>query len=154
MIDVSFEGFRYHKPLPNFYRVENPENPKKEISVDLLDELFELAKEYGFTGISYSKLSDDFKTKFNIDFDNVLIFKFLIGDDLIKMGPSDEKCKLMDEEFQEYGAHVFEFADKLRENGFQADLIHPLDDNLSLRAIALQSNDCVITRSNMCFFKD
>lgn len=154
MIDVSFEGFRYHKPLPNFYKIENPENPKREISEDLLDDLLRLAKTYGFTGISYSKLSDDFKAEFNIDIDNVLIFKFLIGDDIIGMGPSKEKCKLMDDEFQEYGAHVFEFADKLRENGFQADLIHPLDDNLSLRAIALQSNDCVITRSNMCFFKD
>lgn len=41
----------------------------------------------------------------------------------------------------------------LRENGFQADLIHPLHDNLSLRAIALQSNECVITGSNMCLLK-
>ncbi len=154
MIDTSFEGFRYHKPLPDFYKVENPKNPKMEISEDLLDDLVELAKKYDFTGLSYSKLSDDFKKEFNIDMDNIIIFKFLIGDELIRMEPSKEKGKMMDEEFQEYGIHVYEFADFLRENGFQADLIHPLDDNLSLRAIALQSNDCVITRSNMCFFRD
>jgi NAD-dependent dihydropyrimidine dehydrogenase PreA subunit len=77
-----------------------------------------------------------------------------MGVDLINMEPSREKGKLMDKEFQEYGIHVYEFADFLRENGFNADLIHPLDDNLSLRAIAMQSNDCVITRSNMCYFKD
>ena len=154
MIDASFERFRYHKPLPNFYKIENPQNPKREISDDLLNELDGLAKKYGFTGISYSKLSDDFKREFVINIDNVLIFKFLMGDDLIKMEPSPEKGKLMDDEFQEYGVHVYEFADFLRKNGFQADLIHPLDDNLSLRAIAMQSNDCVITRSNMCLFKD
>ena len=154
MIDASFERFRYHKPLPNFYKIENPQIPKREISDNLLFELNELAEKYNFTGISYSKLSDDFKKDFNIDIDNVLIFKFLMGDDLIKMEPSPEKGKLMDDEFQEYGVHVYEFADFLRKNGFQADLIHPLDDNLSLRAIAMQSNDCVITRSNMCLFKD
>ena len=154
MIDASFERFRYHKPLPNFYKIENPQIPKMEISDNLLFELNELAEKYNFTGISYSKLSDDFKKDFNIDIDNVLIFKFLMGDDLIKMEPCPEKGKLMDDEFQEYGVHVYEFADFLRKNGFRADLIHPLDDNLSLRAIAMQSNDCVITRSNMCLFKD
>ena len=127
MIDVDFKGFRYHKPIPNFYKIDNPINPKTEISDDLLIELDELAKKYNFTGISYSKLSDDFKKDLNIDIDNVLIFKFLMGVDLINMEPS---------------------------SGFNADLIHPLDDNLSLRAIAMQSNDCVITRSNMCYFKD
>jgi Pyruvate/2-oxoacid:ferredoxin oxidoreductase delta subunit len=154
MSEVDFEGFRYHKPIPNFYKIENPQNPKREISDDLLAELDDLAKRYNFTGISYSKLSDDFKNELDIDFDNVLIFKFLIGEDLIRMEPSRKKGKLMDKEFQEYGIHVYEFADFLRKNGFQADLLHPLDDNLSLRAIALQSKDCVITRSNMCFFKD
>ena len=154
MIDVDFKGFRYHKPIPNFYKIDNPINPKTEISDDLLIELDELAKKYNFTGISYSKLSDDFQKDLNIDIDNVLIFKFLMGVDLINMEPSREKGKLMDNEFQEYGIHVYEFADFLRENGFNADLIHPLDDNLSLRAIAMQSNDCVITRSNMCYFKD
>lgn len=154
MIDAAFERFRYHKPLPNFYKIKNPQNPKKEISDDLLDELLNLALKYDFTGISYSKLSDDFKMEFDIDIDNVIIFKFLMGDDLIKMNPCAEKCRLMDEEFQDYGIHVYEFADFLRGNGFEAELIHPLDDSLSLRAIALQTNDCVITRSNMCLFKD
>ena len=154
MIDTTFERFRYHKPLPNFYKIENPQNPETEISDDLLEELNELVLKYNFTGISYSKLSDEIKRDLNIDFDNVIIFKFLMGDDLIKMEPSREKGKLMDDEFQEYGIHVYEFADFLRGNGFQADLLHPLDDNLSLRAIAMQSMDCVITRSNMCLFKD
>ncbi len=154
MIDSTFEGFRYHKPLPDFYKIENPQKPKREISQDLLNELTDLAIEHNFTGISYSKLSDDVKKDFNLDMDNVIIFKFLMGEDLIRMEKSKQKCKLMDEEFQQYGIHVYEFADFLRQNGFQADLIHPLDDEISLRAIALQSNDCVMTRSNMCFFKD
>ena len=154
MISSSFEGFRYHKPLPNFYKVENPKNPKNEISEDLLNDFSELVLKYNFSGLSYSKLSDEFKHEFNTDFDNVIIIKFLMGDNLIKMEKSREKCRLMDEEFQEYGVHVYEFADFLRENGFKADLIHPLADDLSMRAIALQSNDCVITRSNMCLFKD
>ena len=154
MIDTDFERFRYHKPLPDFYRIKNPENPKREISEHLLNELTDLALKYDYSSLTYSKLSEEFKNEFNIDFDNIIIFKYMMGDDLIKMVPSKEKCRLMDEEFQEFGIHVYEFADFLRENGFKADLIHPLADDLSMRAIALQSNDCVITRSNMCLFKD
>ncbi len=154
MIDATFEGFRYHKPLPNFYKIENPENPQSEITDELLGKLGDLVLKHDFSGISYSKLSDDFKKEFGIDFDNVIIFKFLMGDDLIKMEQSSEKCRLMDEEFQGYGVHVYEFADFLRKNGFAADMIHPLADDLSMRALAMQSNDCVITRSNMCLFKD
>lgn len=151
---TDFEGFRYRKPLPNFYKRENPNNPKREISDDLLNGLLQLAKRYNFTGLSYSKLSDDFKRECDLDIDNIIIFKFLMSDELITMPPSPEKGKLLDVEFQEYGVHVYEFADFLRQNGFQADIIHPLDNNLSLRSIAMQSNDCVITRNNMCFFKD
>lgn len=154
MIDTTFKGFRYHKPLPNFYKIENPKNPKTEISEELLNDLNELAMGYGYSSLSYAKLSDEFREEFNIDFDNIIIFKYMMGDDLIRMTPSKEKCRLMDEEFQDFGVHVYEFADFLRRNGFQADLIHPLADDLSMRAIALQSNDCVITRSNMCLFKD
>ena len=60
----------------------------------------------------------------------------------------------MDLEFQEFGQKTFALADILRSEGFKADLINPLDDRVSLRAIALQSNDAVITRSNMCMFKE
>lgn len=154
MNDMTFEGFRYRKPLPNFYEFENPQNPKSEISEELLNDLEKLALKYDFVGLSYSKLSSDFKREFNIDFENVIIFKFLMGEDILKMPQSREKGKIMDEEFQGYGIHVYEFADFLRQNGFQADIIHPLDSNLSMRAIAMQSNDCVITRSNMCYFKE
>ena len=118
MIDTTFERFRYHKPLPNFYKIQNPKNPDSEISEELLEDLLNLALKYNFSGISYSKLSDEFKKEFQIDFDNVIIFKFLMCDDLIKMDRSAEKCKLMDDEFQEYGIHAYEFADFLRKNGF------------------------------------
>ncbi|MCQ2970333.1 MAG: ferredoxin family protein [archaeon] len=151
---MDFKGFRYHKPLPNFYKTDNPLTPKREISDDLLLKLDNLAKKYNFTGISYSKLSDDFKKDFNIDFDNVIIFRFLMKNELIKMESSPEKSKLMDMEFQVYGIHIYEFADFLRENGFQADLLHPFDDDLSLKSIAMQSGDCIITRSNICLFKE
>lgn len=88
MINMDFKGFRYHKPLPNFYKTDNPLTPKREISDDLLLKLDNLAKKYNFTGISYSKLSDDFKKDFNIDFDNVIIFRFLMKNELIKMESS------------------------------------------------------------------
>ena len=145
---------RYHQPIPNFYNQENPHHPNNLISNDFLQEFADIAIASRFVGLSFSKLSEDFKKEWDIDWDNIIILKYLMSEDILKMEPSDEKCKLMDEEFQEFGANTFALADILRENGFKADLINPLDDRVSLRAIAMQSNDAVITRSNMCMFKE
>ena len=145
---------RYHQPIPNFYNQENPHHPNNLISDDFLQEFADMAIASRFAGLSFSKLSEDFKREWDIDWDNIIILKYMMSEDILKMEPSDEKCKLMDEEFQEFGAKTFALADILRENGFKADLINPLDDRVSLRAIAMQSNDAVITRSNMCMFKE
>ena len=145
---------RYHQPIPNFYNQENPHHPNNLISDDFLQEFADIAIASRFVGLSFSKLSEDFKREWDIDWDNIIILKYLMSEDILKMEPSDEKCKLMDEEFQEFGAKTFALADILRENGFKADLINPLDDRVSLRAIAMQSNDAIITRSNMCMFRE
>ena len=146
--------FRYHQPIPNFYEIENPHHPKTTIDDDFLNEFRDIAVASRFAGLSYSKLSNEFKKEWDIDWDNIIILKYAMSEEILRMEPSREKCILMDEEFQEVGAKTFALADILRENGFRADLINPLDDRVSLRAIALQSNDAVITRSNMCLFKE
>ena len=145
---------RYHHPIPNFYKIDNPINPLTAISDDLLNDLNELISNQGFAGVSYSKLCGDFKKEWGIDWDNILILKYVMSEDILTMEPSREKTILEDKEFQEMGQKSFVIADFLRENNFKADLIHPLDDKVSLRAIAMQSNDCIITRSNMCMFKE
>lgn len=146
--------FRYHQPIPNFYQIENPSHPKTTVSDDFLNEFRDIAIASMFAGLSYAKLDDEFKKEWDIDWDNIIILKYAMSEEILKMEPSKEKCRLMDEEFQEVGAKTFALADILRENGFRADLINPLDDRVSLRAIALQSNDAVITRSNMCLFRE
>lgn len=146
--------FRYHQPVPNFYKKENPKKPQTAIPDDIFKEFKKLADNLGFAGISYSKLSNEFKQEWEIDFDNVVILKYLMSDEILKMEESKEKCRLEDEEFQKYGFKTFELADYLRNHGFRADLLNPLDDRISLRAIAMQSNDAVVTRNNMCMFKE
>lgn len=146
--------FRYHQPTPNFYSIDNPIEPKTTITDDFLDEFRDIALASRFVGLSYSKLSDEFKSEWDIDWDNIIILKYFMSSDILKMDPSKEKCKLMDAEFQEFGQKTFALADILRQEGFRADLINPLDDRVSLRAIALQSNEAVITRSNMCMFRE
>ena len=146
--------FVYHKPVPDFYSQKNPEKPEKMVSCDFLKEFEDTAIASGFAGISYSKLDDEFKKEWNIDWDNIIILKYFMSDEILKMEPSQEKCRLEDEEFQEVGRKTFALADILRENQFRADLINPLHDKVSLRAVALKSNDAVITRSNMCLFKE
>ena len=145
---------RYHHPIPDFYEVDNPIDPLDSVSDDFLNNLEQFILDKSFVGVSYSKLSLEFRKRWGIDWDNILILKYLMSEEILKMKPSKEKTKLEDEEFQEFGRKTFEIVDFLRKNNFNADLIHPLDDTISLRAIAMQSNDCIITRSNMCMFKE
>ncbi|WP_149732068.1 4Fe-4S binding protein [Methanobrevibacter millerae] len=151
---VNDMRIRYHQPIPNFFKIENPINPLNSISDDVLNELNQLINEKDFFNASFSRLSEEFKNEWGIDWDNIIILKYKMSDDILTMEPSREKCVLEDKEFQEFGKKAFEIADYLRQKGFRADLIHPLDDAVSLRAIAMQSNDCIITRSNMCMFKE
>ncbi len=146
--------FQYHKPVPDFYKVDNPKEPLTNISDSQLEKLNSLAIEYGCCGVSYAKLSDEFKREWDVDYDNVVIFKFLMADDFLECEPSRQKAVALDREFQEIGENVFKLADYLRNEGFMACLINPLDDKVSLRALVMQSNDCEILRSNMCLFKE
>ena len=145
---------RYHHPIPDFYEVDNPINPLDSVSDDFLNNLEQFILDKSFVGVSYSKLSLEFRKQWGIDWENIIILKYLMSEEILKMKPSREKTKLEDEEFQEFGRKTFEIADFLRKNNFNAELIHPLDDTISLRAIAMQSNDCIITRNNMCMFKE
>ncbi|MDO5848426.1 MAG: 4Fe-4S binding protein [Methanobrevibacter sp.] len=146
--------FRYHKPIPDAYEVANPKNPKREISVKDFKSFEDLAHDFGVDGIRYSKLSEEFKKEWDIDFDNVITLIYIISDDILKMKQSKEKAILLDDEFQDIGRDIYRLADFLRSSGYEANILHPLDDRISLRAIAMQSNDCAILRSNMCLFKE
>ncbi len=146
--------FQYHKPIPDLYTLDNPKNPLTKISDKQLEYFKQLGTEMGFCGFSYAKLSDEFKKEWNIVYDNVIIVKFFMADGFLTDEPSKEKAIALDEEFQEIGKDVFKLIDYLRSEGFKADLINPLHDEVSLRAIATQSNDCGLLRSNMCLFRE
>ena len=80
MINANFEGFRYHKPLPNFYSIENPKNPKTIITDDLIVSLTNLALKYNFAGLSYSKLMHGL-TLANITINRKMLSEIAIHDE-------------------------------------------------------------------------
>ena len=146
--------FRYHAPVPNFYKIKNPENPLKTISNDLLNEFEEEVLKKGFRRLCYSTLDEEDYSKFQNDCKNVIILKFPITPSILEMEPSREKYKCMDDEFQDVAKSLFDLCDYLRNHGFSCELVNPLADDMSLRALAIKSNEAVITRSNMCLFDD
>ena len=86
---------RYHQPIPNFYQIENPSHPKTTISDDFLNEFRDIAIASRFAGLSYAKLDDEFKKEWDIDWDNIIILKYAMSEEILKMEPSKEKCRLM-----------------------------------------------------------
>ena len=93
--------FVYHQPIPNFYENENPHHPKTTVSADFLKEFEDIVLASRFAGVSYSKLSDEFKEEWGIDWDNIIILKYLMSGDILNMEPSKEKGLREYEEFEE-----------------------------------------------------
>ena len=79
--------FRYHQPIPNFYEIENPHHPKTTIDDDFLKEFRDIAVASRFAGLSYSKLSNEFKKEWDIDWDNIIILKYAMSEEILKWTP-------------------------------------------------------------------
>ena len=73
---VNDMRIRYHQPIPNFFKIENPINPLNSISDDVLNELNQLINEKDFFNASFSRLSEEFKNEWGIDWDNIIILKY------------------------------------------------------------------------------
>lgn len=144
--------FKYHQPVPNCYSVKNPTEPLNIASDKVFKNLEKMSKNNGCIGCSYVKLSEEFKEKWNFSHENIILFNYFMPEDIILKESSKNKAKLLDNDFQVISNSIFGFVDYLRGEGFSAELINPLDDKMSLRAIALQSNDYALLRSNMCMF--
>ena len=126
MINVDFEGFRYHKPLPNFYKINNPENPKREISDELLDELNQLAKKYNFSSISYSKLSDEFKKDFETLSEDIVSISTRTNKLILA---SDESHKCLQDNLQEFKLVINDLDERTRNFAHESG-IDRLDNKL------------------------
>ncbi len=72
--EITDEDFRfkYHHPLPDY--IKFPANPKTQIDNSILKDLKNLAIENNCAGISYSKLSDEFRGKNGILILTILLF--------------------------------------------------------------------------------
>ena len=46
--------FRYHQPVPDFYKIENPKNPKTIIKDNILKEFIDIVIASNFVGLSKS----------------------------------------------------------------------------------------------------
>lgn len=145
--------FKYHHPAPDLSKVSNPTDFYLEISKDLLQSFEEYVKANDFLDVFYTNLNDDFKKTFKTSFNSVILLIFPISKDIIKLPPSKDKIKLMDDEFQDIGFKLYNCSDFLRSNGFRTEVINPLDDKINLKKLAIGSNHSVIIRSNICYFK-
>ena len=84
---------RYHHPIPDFYEVDNPIDPLDSVSDDFLNNLEQFILDKSFVGVSYSKLSLEFRKRWGIDWDNILILKYLMSEEILKMKPPNWKMR-------------------------------------------------------------
>ena len=75
---------RYHHPIPDFYEVDNPINPLDSVSDDFLNNLEQFILDKSFVGVSYSKLSLEFRKQWGIDWENIIILKYLMSEEILK----------------------------------------------------------------------
>lgn len=146
------------KPLDEVFhckpKVKNPENYKIEASGDFLADFEDFVYSKGFTGLSYTTIEDEFKYKFDVDYESIILVRALIPPEILKIEPNPHKHELMDDDFQNIVVGLFECLDYLRENGFGAVMINPIDREMDLRNCIVKSNTAVKGRNNICIFPE
>lgn len=133
-------------------KTKNPQNCKSQISLDLLNKFENIIYSKGFNGLSYVSIEEKYHHKFSPHSHHLIIFRAAIPPEILKLDPAPSKHKLIDDEFIGYINEIFGFLDFLRENGFEAELVNPIDREMDLKVCAERSGDGVIGRGDICIF--
>lgn len=135
-------------------KVKNPIDYKTEASEEFLANFEEFVKSKGFIGLSYTTIEDEFKYKYDVDYESIILIRALIPSEIIKLEPHPHKHELMEEDFKDISIALFECLDYLRENGFGVVMINPIDREMDLRNYIVKSNTTVRGRSGICIFPE
>lgn len=135
-------------------KIENPINYKTKASNEFLEGFEEFVKSKGFIGLSYTTIEDEFKYKYDVDYESIILIRALIPSEIIKLEPHPHKHELMEEDFKDISIALFECLDYLRKNGFGAVMINPIDREMDLRNYVVKSNTTVKGRNGICIFPE
>jgi len=111
---------------PDQSKIENPQNPKKEIENDLLKELEKKSKKFGIKSIGYTKIPENIlNTNNDLKYSNAIVMTTPIGMDIIDEVPSEKAQELNNKLYEEFGNIAYELSDYLRSIGFATQVAHP-----------------------------
>lgn len=130
------ENFNVSEPS----QIQNPLNPKKNISDSFLKDLEEKAKSLGIINIAYFKVPKNitYKGK-SLEFFNAIVITMPIGMDIINEDAGLKAQKLNDKLYEKFGKATYTLSDELRKSGFGTQVAHPKENLIDLAKLGEKS---------------
>ena len=116
--------------IPDQSKVENPENPNKEINSSLLKYLEKKGKKLGIVSIGYVKIPVNVLDKNELKYSNAIVLTYPINMDIINEIPSEKTQRLNDILYAKFGNITYELSDYLRKEGYGTQAIHPMEGTI------------------------
>ena len=111
---------------PDQSKIDNPQNPKKEIENDLLKKLEKMSKKFGIESIGYTKIPKIILNENpDLNYSNAIVLTSPIGMEIIDEVPGEKAQELNNKLYEKFGNISYELSDYLRSVGFATQVAHP-----------------------------
>ncbi|MCL2687631.1 MAG: metalloregulator ArsR/SmtB family transcription factor [Methanobrevibacter sp.] len=118
---------------PDQSKIDNPQNPKKEIENDTLKKLEKKSKKFGIKSIGYAKIPENILNEnHDLQYSNAIVITSPIGMDIIDEIPGEKAQELNNKLYEKFGNISYELSDYLRSVGFATQVAHPEGELIDL----------------------
>jgi len=131
-------------------KIDNPQNPKKEINDLLIKDFEDKSKKLGIVSIGYSKIPKEIFNKNNaLNYSNAIVFTYPIGMDIINETPSDKAQIFNYYLYSKFGDITYELSDYLRKEGYATQVLHPFEGVIDLAKLGQEAGLGFIGKSGL-----
>ena len=98
-------------------KVENPENPKDEITREFLEDFEDCLSNYDIGYVN--EIEDLFMHDYNFDFKSAIVISHEMPQEILDAGAGIEAQDLNNDLYENFGELTYSISDYLRENGYE-----------------------------------
>ena len=133
--------------FPDTSKVENPKDPKYEISKEFLENFEEDLDEYD---IGYVNGIDDlFLHEYSFDFKSAIVISHEMPQEILDAEAGIEAQDLNNDLYENFGELTYSISDYLRENGYETFVAHPREEKINFSKLAERANMGFIGKSGL-----
>ena len=128
-------------------KVENPENPKDEITMEFLKDFEDCLSSYDIGYVN--GIGDLFMHDYDFDFKSAIVISHEMPQEILDVGAGIEAQDLNNDLYENFGKLTYSISDYLRENGYETYVAHPREEKIEFSKLAERANMGYIGKSGL-----